>query len=239
MKLGTKFALVGAAVLLVAPGIASAAVVIVRSAGSAAKSYPPGKALPDNASIKLGDGDMVTVLTSNSARVLRGPGVFAVGADRQSLAMAAGRRARFGALRTGDVAKNPSLWDVDATQSGKMCVSNPAKLSLWRPNKDEAVKINIRSSNGKTQSVDWAAGKQTVGWPQNLPITSGAEYQIEGLGADTSSVRFVTVKTPPADLVGAAKVLIDNDCQNQLDLLVESASKPQSSTAAATERGSD
>ena len=227
MKLGTKFALVGATVLLVAPGIASAAVVIVRSAGSAAKAYPPGKSLPDNASIKLGNGDMVTVLTANSAKVLRGPGVFAVGADRQSLAMAAGRRARFGALRTGDVAKNPSIWDVDVTQSGKMCVADAAKLSLWRPNKDEAAKIKIRSSSGKTQTNGWAAGKQTVAWPQALPVSSGAQYQIEGLGADTSSVSFVKVNAAPSDLVGAAKLLIDNGCQNQLDLLVDNASKPR------------
>ena len=109
---------------------------------------------------------------------------------------------------------------------------------LWRRLCDEAAKINIRSSNGKTQAVDWAAGKQTVGWPQSLPITSGAEYQIEGLGADTSSIQFVRVKSPPSDLVGAAQLLIENDCQNQLDLLVDSASKPQSSTAS-TERGSD
>src|SRR3954449_6085123 len=92
MKLGMKFWLVGAAALVAVPSIASAAIVIVRSAGAAAKAYPPGKAIPEGSSIRLGDGDMVTVLTPSSAKVLRGPGVFAVdAADRQSLAMAAGR----------------------------------------------------------------------------------------------------------------------------------------------------
>jgi hypothetical protein len=228
MKLGTKTWLVGAVALLAVPSVASAAVVIVRSAGNAAKAYPPGKALAENASIKLGNGDMVTVLTPNAAKVLRGPGTFVAGAtDRQSLAMAAGRRARFGALRTGDVAKNPSLWDLDVTQSGKMCVSNPGKLSLWRPNKDEAAKLSIRSADGKVQTVNWAAGSATTAWPTALPVKSGAEYQIDMGGADKSSVSFVTVKSPPSDLVGAAKVLIDNGCQNQLDLLVENASKPK------------
>lgn len=229
MKLGTKTWLVGAALLAI-PSVASAAVVIVRSAGNAAKAYPPGKALPENASIKLGNGDMVTVLTPNSAKVLRGPGTFVAGAtDRQSLAAAAGRRGRFGALRTGDVAKNPSLWDLDVTQSGRMCVSNPAKLALWRPNKDEAAKLSIRSADGKVQTVDWAAGKETTAWPSSLPVKSGAQYQIDMGGADKSNVSFVTVKNPPpSDLVGAAKVLIDNGCENQLDLLVENASKPKS-----------
>jgi hypothetical protein len=35
----------------------------------------------------------------------------------------------------------------------------------------------------------------------------------------------VTVGAVPNDLVGTAKVLIENGCQNQLDLLVASASK--------------
>jgi hypothetical protein len=38
-------------------------------------------------------------------------------------------------------------------------------------------------------------------------------------------VTFVKVAATPSDLVGAAQVLIEKGCQNQLDLLVESASK--------------
>ncbi len=172
---------------------------------------------------------MVTVLTPSSAKVLRGPGVFAVdAADRQSLAMAAGRRSRFSALRTGDVARNPSLWDVDVSQSGKMCVSDAAKLNLWRPSKDEAAKASIRSGDGQVQTLSWAAGKDTVPWPKALPIKSGAQYSIEWPGSsDTATIDFVTVSKPPSDLVGAAKVLIANGCQNQLDLLVDNASKPK------------
>ena len=230
MKLRTKFWLVGAAALVAVPSIASAAIVIVRSAGAAAKAYPPGRAIPEGTSIRLGDGDMVTVLTPSSAKVLRGPGVFAVdAADRQSLAMAAGRRARFSALRTGDVARNPSLWDVDVSQSGKMCVSDTAKLNLWRPSKDEPAKVSIRSGDGRVQTLAWAAGKDTVPWPKSLPIKSGSQYSIEWPGSsDTTMIDFVTVAKPPTDLVGAAKVLIANGCQNQLDLLVDNASKPAS-----------
>ena len=229
MKLSTKVWLAGAAALVALPSIASAAIVIVRSAGAAARAYPPGKAIPEGSSIRLGDGDMVTVLTPSSAKVLRGPGVFAVdSADRQSLAMAAGRRSRFGALRTGDVARNPSLWDVDVSQSGKMCVSDTAKLNLWRPSKDDAAKVSIRSGSGQVQTVDWAAGKDTVPWPKALPVKSGSQYAIEWPGSsETATIDFVTVTKPPSDLVGAAKVLIANGCQNQLDLLVDNASKPK------------
>ena len=46
-----------------------------------------------------------------------------------------------------------------------------------------------------------------------------------GQRATRAALDFVTVDQPPADLVGAAQVLIENGCQNQLDLLVAGASK--------------
>src|ERR1041385_7616100 len=122
-----------AALALVSTG-ASAAVVVVRSLGPSAKAYPPGKTLPETARITLQGGDVVTVIGPGSAKTLRGPGDF--DARQMSLASAAGQRGRFGALRAGQVAHNPSIWDVDVTQSGKVCVANPAKLQLWRPDSD-------------------------------------------------------------------------------------------------------
>lgn len=229
MRSATKIGLIGLAAVSAAalPSIASAAVVIVRSVGPSAKLNPPGKALPDSTNIKLESGDAVTILGPSGARTLRGPGVFAAGAiNREGLQMAAGRRARFGALRTGEVAKNPSVWDLDVTQSGTVCVADPKKLKLWRPQYADAAKVTIRSAGGAVQSADWAAGKATTAWPAGLPVSNGAEYQIEVAGAaEKSSVRIVQVPNAPSDIVGAAKVLIDNGCQNQLDVLVDSASK--------------
>jgi hypothetical protein len=63
-------------------------------------------------------------------------------------------------------------------------------------------------------------------WPAALPIKSGSPYQLEWADTgDKSSLTFVAVPNAPQDLVGAAQVLIENGCQHQLDLLVESASK--------------
>ena len=45
---------------------------VVRSAGPSAKTYPPGKALPDSAKISLNPGDSVTVLGPNATKTLRG-----------------------------------------------------------------------------------------------------------------------------------------------------------------------
>jgi|SRR5690349_16758554 hypothetical protein len=220
-----KLWIAGAAIAaLMGSSPAVASVVVVKSLGPSAKAYPPGKTLPESAKITLQGGDVVTVLGPAAAQTLRGPGNFAAG--QMTLASAESKRGRFGALRASDIVKNPSIWDIDVTQSGKMCVSSASKLQLWRPESESAVKISIRSADGKSQDVDWAAGKASTLWPTALPIASGAEYQIEWPETgDKSSVTFVTVPNAPADIVGAAQVLIENGCQHQLDLLVQSASK--------------
>ena len=152
-----KLMLAGAAIAAVMGSSAGmASVVVVKSLGPSAKAYPPGKTLPESAKITLQGGDVVTVLGPAAAQTLRGPGNFAAG--QMTLASAESKRGRFGALRASEVAKNPSIWDVDVTQSGKMCVTNASKLKLWRPEADAGVKINVRSSDGKSQEVDWAAG---------------------------------------------------------------------------------
>lgn len=203
---------------------ALASVVVVKSLGPSSKAYPPGKTFSESAKITLQGGDVLTILGPSSAQTLRGPGNFA--ASQVALASAAARRGRFGALRAAEVAKNPSIWDLDATQSGTMCVSNPAKLNLWRPDVESEAKVLVRSPDGKKQELKWAAGSDLAEWPAAMPVRSGAEYQIEWPdGGEKSSMTFVTLKAPPSDLVGAAQLLIENGCQNQLDLLVSNAGK--------------
>ena len=203
---------------------ALANVVVVKSLGPSAKAYPPGRTLSESAKISLQGGDVLTVLGPSSAQTLRGPGSF--DAKQVALASAAGQRGRFGALRAAEVAHNPSIWDIDASQSGKICVSDASKLKLWRPDSETPATIQIRSADGKSQDLSWAAGSSLTAWPAAMPIKNGASYQIEWPDTgEKSSLNFVSVPGTPGDLVGAAQVLIENGCQKQLDLLVESASK--------------
>lgn len=212
-----------AAVALSSTG-AIASVVVVKSLGPSAKSYPPGKTLPESAKIELQGGDVVTILGPGSAQTLRGPGNFAAG--QVAMASGASSRGRFGALRAAEVAQNPGIWDIDVTQSGRMCVTDASKVLIWRPESESEVKITVRSADGKSQDLDWAAGKASTMWPSAVPIKSGAAYEIEWPDTgDKSSVTFIAVPNTPPDLVGAAQVLIENGCNHQLDLLVESASK--------------
>jgi len=213
-----------AATIALGSSAAVASVVVVKSLGPSSKAYPPGKTLPESAKILLQGGDVVTVLGPAAAQTLRGPGNFAAG--QVTMASAESKRGRFGALRASEVVKNPSIWDIDVTQSGKMCVTSTSGVKLWRPDSEAGVKINIRSADGKSSELDWAAGKASAVWPATLPIKAGSEYQLEWSDTgDKSSVTFVEVPNTPADIVGAAQVLIDKGCQHQLDLLVEGASK--------------
>ena len=214
-----------AAAIALSSTAAVASVVVVKSLGPSAKAYPPGKTLSESAKITLQGGDVVTLLGPASAQTLRGPGNF--DAKQVTLASAAAQRGRFGALRAAEVAHNPSIWDIDLSQSGKICVSNASAVQAWRPDSEAAMTVTIRSNDGRSQELSWAAGKSLAPWPATLPITGGTEYQVEWPdGADPSKLNVITVNSLPTDdLVGAAQVLIENGCQKQLDLLVESAAK--------------
>lgn len=220
-----KLMLWGAAVAIACGSTAGVAnVVVVKSLGPSSKAYPPGKTLPESAKINLQGGDVVTVIGPSSAQTLRGPGNF--DAKQVALASAAGQRGRFGALRAAEVAHNPSIWDIDAGQGGKVCVSDPATLQLWRSDAETPLTVQIRNAEGKSEALTWAAGKALAPWPSALPIRSGSKYSVEWPdGGDSSKLDVITVSSPPSDLVGAAQVLLENGCQKQLDLLVEGASK--------------
>jgi hypothetical protein len=228
MTLGKLAWLALAGGVLISPAMAAAAakVVVVRSVGPSAKSYPPGRALPDSASIALRSGDSITLLGASASRTLRGPGTFTASTvDRSSLAMAVGRRSRFGAMRSGEITTKPGLWDVDVTRNGKTCIAEPAKLKLWRPNADTDATLSIRGGS-TSQDINFPTGHATVPWPAKLPVANGGEYQLEWSGSgEPNKVSFVVVPVPAGDLVAAAQLLIDKGCQHQLDLLVETSAK--------------
>lgn len=210
-------ALLAAGATIAAPAIAGQ--LIVRSSGPSAKQYPPGKQIPDNAKIELRPGDSVTLLAPGSTRTFRGPGMFNANGGGDS-AVAANRRARFGALRSGDLNLNPNPWNVDVAQGGRVCVPDPAKLKLWRPNTEDKIEVNI-SGGGKSAKLDWSAGESTVPWPAQLPVEDGAEYQLEISG--TGEIKTVTLTTMPGipgEMMDTAQALIERGCETQLDTLV-------------------
>ena len=223
-----------AALLVTGAASAAANVLVVRSSGPSAKAYPPGKSLPDNARLQLRQGDTLVVMSPRGTRTFRGPGTFspssAVQAGPQVVQANNGRRARIGAVRNAGIvptATPDTIWDVDASQSGTICLAGTNGVNLWRPDASQTATLTISGPNSASGTVNWPAGDDSIAWPASVPIVNNAEYQLSLTGSPVPSrIRVKTLASRPADLQAVADALIRNDCREQLDLLVDTAPEP-------------
>ena len=220
MNRSNKIFLLCAAAATLLAGPAEAALVL-RSAGPSAPSYPPGKAIADATAIALKAGDVVTVLVANATRVLRGPGSFRLAGASKPGPGGFNARGRFGAMRAGEIPSSPSLWHVDVTQSGTVCVP-PDGLKLWRPESEDAVTLAVAAPGGSTQQVPWAKGQDELAWPTAVPLAEGEEYRLTWTGnADPTRLKFARIASLPNDPAGLAQAFIDRGCQSQLDMFID------------------
>jgi hypothetical protein len=225
----TALALAGAALALPAAGHAG---VVVKSTGPSATRYPVGSKIDDNATITLKAGDVITVLTANGTRVIKGAGTFRVG-DRPQVAAdrfasltrkRAATRVRTGAVRGEPEGNptNPSLWYVDVTRSGTVCLYDLATVRLWRPGAPDTITYRMfNRENGTSVDVTFDETVTVAALdPARLPIVEGAPYTITGPDNATSAqVSFVLLQGDfeAPDTLGEA--LIAKGCTVQLDLL--------------------
>lgn len=212
-----------AAAFLSPAGTAAANVIIVRSSNP---SYRAGQSLPDNARLTLRAGESVMVLASGGTRTFRGPGTFAANGAAGGPVLAAdanGRRARVGAVRdAGIVPRGPTIWHVDVTQSGTVCLTSASNVMLWRPDASAPVRYTVAGPGG-ARTLNWGAGEPTHGWPRGAPVANGATYTFSQPGvAVPVTITFRLLASEPRDVQGVAEALIANGCQGQLDVLVES-----------------
>jgi len=235
-----RWMLAGCGIALAMTAVAAeAAVLVVRSSGPSAKAYPAGRALPENQPIVLRNNDTVILLDSRGTRTLRGPGSFStsVSAGGSTSAMAAlsgqsnARRSRVGAVRgspTG-ATSGRNVWQADIGRSGNVCIANPADIGLYRANSDTAGRVTLKEvGSSRIATVDFAAGQKNAAWPGTLPVAAGNRYEVRGMGpAVTLSAR--PIAPVPAGLEGLAQSLIRNDCQAQLDVLIDTFAGPSAS----------
>jgi len=219
--------------LLAGASAAMADILVVRSAGPSAKNYPLGRRLPDNARIVLQANDQLTLLDGRGTRELRGPGTFTaasasnVPAQLASNAAASGRRARIGAVRGGIEGPPPrTIWEIDVSRSGNFCISPQRKVDLWRSDPAAQAVLTI-TAGGKTRQLSWPAGAATLNWPDDLPLADGTEYRLSWPSAAApTTIRFRTLPPGAAGLDATASMLIANQCQAQLDLLIDTVRVP-------------
>ncbi|MEP2989632.1 MAG: hypothetical protein ABJN65_01390 [Parasphingorhabdus sp.] len=246
---GTRLARFGKAVFAATllagiGGTAMAQNMVVRSTGPSASSFPAGKKLINNSRISLKKLDRITILEKSGTRVLKGPGSFTIGKRSGAQSTTSRRiagfignrgatRVRTGAVRgTGPAPvvsepKNPNLWYLDVTKGGKFCVSNPARLVLWRPDYTGSATASIVDpQSGVVTNVEWRKGGPLKAWPRTqAPVTNGSSYNVlSSSNPQAVEVNFVLLPSVPENLDDAAAVLIENGCEGQLDLLVDTLS---------------
>lgn len=228
----TALALMGTALALPVTAMAG---VVVKSTGPSSTRYPVGTKVDDNASITLKAGDVVTVLTADGTRVIKGAGTFRVG-DRPQVAAdrfasltrkRAATRVRTGAVRgdTDDNPTNPSLWYVDVTRSGTICLYDLATVRLWRP--------------GTNGTSTYLIGKPTAALPlaevtfddtvtvaaldpARVSIADGDSFVISAPDGSTSVIKFVLLGEGYDAPDALAEALIAKGCTVQLETLASS-----------------
>lgn len=234
-----------AALALVSAGAAAAETIVVKSTGPSAKSYPPGKSIPDNSKVALKTGDSLTILDGRGTRVLKGPGLFATTASTASnssigalLRNTGTRQVRTGAVRgTGTaVSRPPNVWLVDSSKSGTVCVAGTEAVSLWTPPHEQPASMTLtRIADGKSIPVALRAGQSVKAWPTaDLPITDGSQFRVSGDGmSNPVTLRFAALGPNPQGLEGTASALIKAGCNAQLELLIETVAAPSDEDAPA------
>ena len=228
----TALALAGAALAF---PVAAMAGVVVKSTGPSSTRYPVGTKLDDTATITLKAGDVVTVLTSEGTRVIKGAGTFRVG-DRPQVASdrfasltrkRAATRVRTGAVRDvqDEAITNPSLWYVDITRSGTICLYDLATVRLWRPGTDGTATYRIAGHDADVQAEVTFDDTVTVAAldPARLPVVEGGHYMITAPDGSTSAaLSFVLLNEDYDQPDALAEALIAKGCTVQLETLATS-----------------
>jgi hypothetical protein len=221
--------------------VASAEALVVRSSGPSAKAYPPGKAIPDNSRIILKANDQLVILDNKGTRTLTGPGNFSPAQPSAPVASSGStfaalvsqrseRRARIGAVRgtppmtAAEINQPPNVWFVDVNRGATVCAADPSVLSLWRADPAQPASTTLTDATGATATIDWRAGQATAAWPMTVPAASGA-YTITGAaGTPAKSMTVVKLDSDPQDINALAAILVQNKCEAQLDLLLQTTS---------------
>lgn len=231
MKSWIRWLLAAAVMTIAAPAAMAGTVVAVT--GPSANEYPVGKQISDTQRISLQQGDRLTVLDTAGTRVLSGPGTFILAQQgRQSRNRAFGAltqqrqatRARTGATRGEDSApvSRPVLWYVDVNSAGKVCLSDPTVVRLWRADTsaEAAYTITAVANPATPVRISFLEGEMLAGWDSRLALTEGLIYAIRpAAGAPGVEVNFVFLNEVPDEPGALAAKLIEHGCMEQLEIL--------------------
>ena len=206
--------------------------VVVSASGPSAGSFPVGKSIGNSERIVLRAGDTLTVLDGNGTRVLRGAGTYTLSqqagpSKRTQFANLTQRRTASqlttGAGRQDDLPVRPqSLWYVDVSHPGTVCVLGSERVRLWRPEKDGEATYSLRASGGAADhAVTFDDGSRLASWDAAaLPIADGASFALSGPnGTGGGTLKFAVLGAAAEEPEALAQQLIEKGCTQQLELL--------------------
>lgn len=235
-KMNARLAGLALAGAVLAAPVAAMAGVVVKSTGPSSSKYPVGAKVEDTSTITLKAGDSLTVLTARGTKVMKGAGTFKVGerpkATRQRFSAItrtrAANRVRIGSSRSaasGAPITNPSVWYVDVTKSGTVCLNDLETVRFWRPDSAALATYSLsRSSSADSINVTFDA-KDAVAPidPALMTVASGDTFSITGPGDGAESVQVTLVKidgeTQRADQL--AETFIGAGCMVQVAQLAD------------------
>ena len=223
-----------AAIALTATSAAVAGTIVIRSSGPSAKAFPVGKSLSDGSRVALKAGDTLVLLDAKGTRTLAGAGNFDIGSNGRGVATASAftalignsgtRQVRTGAVRGTNIgpARVASLWYIDTSKSGTVCLKDMTRATLWRADMSNPVTMTL-TYNGKSVPLAFSTGQAVKTWPvAEVPLTVGGEYRISGPGQATPTTISIAPFTASGDAADdVARGLIGQGCTAQLDALVE------------------
>jgi len=213
-------------------GLANAAeaAIVVSSSGPSAGEFPKGRQLDDDTRITLQSGDRITILDERGTRVLRGSGTFTIGntsAPSQNgkfsilTRQRSATRVRTGAVRTGEAVAplaNPNLWYVDIARSGTVCLASTEDIRFWRAGAQSAANYDLTIA-GESAALSFGEGDIIAALPDGIDAGPG-NVSIAGPGlAQPTQISLVTLSETPASPQELARILIENGCEIQLDVL--------------------
>ncbi len=216
---------------------------------STVADYAVGSKLDEKAEITLKDGDVVTVLTKKGARVMRGPGVFVVGASPKN------RRARFTQLTRERVAQrsqtggvrgtgpggaeetrplNPNLYYLDVDGAGPVCLRDLSVVNLWRPYAVEPTTYTLSeavSDGAETPETEQVLSlsvpfeereKFAEVQATRFALKDGETYTITAPGTGrTTSITVVDLGEDIKEASALADVLFQKGCLVQFELMAQ------------------
>jgi hypothetical protein len=220
-----------AAALLALGGLATRAdagvLILSASAPEVTARYRSG-AIVDAGAIQLNPGEWLQVIVDGKTRRLSGPTSVQVKPSsaldtavlqRISAAMDrnTSRHVEFGAVRGArevGSARPDDPWSIDISRSSVVCVTDPAKVMLWRPDPAGAMHASLEDlTNNERRYFDWPAGAAAASWPSELALRGGAYIFRDANGAS----KHIQIAVIDRNLKDAALLagLAENDCWSQ------------------------